>query len=317
MTALQPSPRTPELQRAYDECRAIAKREARNFYYAFLVLPKHKSDAMCAIYAFMRKADDLSDDESMSIADRRFAMAAWTDALRRARTEPTGDPIFLAVNDTQQRFGIPDSLLDQLVEGTTMDLRERMQGVVDMHVAGKDLQVYESFDGLYHYCYLVASVVGLVCIRIFGYTDPRAEQLAEKTGVAFQLTNILRDVKEDAERGRVYLPLDDMQDTGSSVDDILLATTSAAPSSQTMELIEREIARAQEYYRASDELIPLLDADAREAMRVLAAIYHRLLDRIEADPTAVFRERVSVPTAQKLAMLGRGLLSAFFVRGRA
>jgi phytoene synthase len=317
--------RSPELQRAYDECRAIAKREARNFYYAFLVLPQHKSDAMCAIYAFMRKADDLSDDESLSIEQRRVAMSVWTEALRRARTEPTTDAIFLAVNDTQQRFGIPDTLLDQLVEGTTMDLRESLPGIADVRLSTmtdsgattRDLQVYESFDALYHYCYLVASVVGLVCIRIFGYTDPRAEQLAEKTGVAFQLTNILRDVKEDAERGRVYLPLDDMQDAGVLLEEILLATSGAKPTSNTMGLLAREITRAQEYYRASDELIPLLDADAREAMRVLAAIYHRLLDRIESDPSAIFRERVSVPTLQKLSMLGRGMLAAFFARGRA
>ena len=317
MSAMIHPARTPQLQRAYDECRAIAKREARNFYYAFLVLPKHKSDAMCAIYAFMRKADDLSDDESLTIQQRRIAMTSWTDALRSARTQPTDDPIFLAVNDTQQRFAIPDVLLDQLVEGTTMDLRESLPGVVAMQADDRELQVYESFDALYHYCYLVASVVGLVCIRIFGYTDPRAEQLAEKTGVAFQLTNILRDVKEDAERGRIYLPLDDMQDTGVAVADILQTASGTTPSSNLAALLEREIARAQDYYRASEELIPLLDADAREAMRVLAAIYHRLLDRIEKDPSAIFRERVSVPTVQKLAMLGRGMLSAFVARGRA
>ena len=193
------SPRLPQLEAAYTSCRAIAKREAKNFYYAFRVLPQHKSDAMCAIYAFMRKADDLSDDESMPIGARRAAMAAWTASWRASRTSPIGDPIFLAVNDTQQRFQIPDELLEQLVAGTTLDLQPEQAGVGHVHIdriavdgtpASHDFDVYDTFDGLYRYCYLVASVVGLVCIRIFGYTDPRAEELAERTGIAFQLTNI-------------------------------------------------------------------------------------------------------------------------------
>ncbi|MES2390507.1 MAG: phytoene/squalene synthase family protein [Acidobacteriota bacterium] len=316
--------RSPQLEAAYSTCRAIAKREAKNFYYAFRVLPQHKSDAMCAIYAFMRKADDLSDDESISIDARREAMAAWTASWRASRASPSGDPIFTAVNDTQQRFNISDELLEQLVAGTTMDLEETLPGVAVVRNAAiaadgtsiGDVQVYESFDDLYRYCYLVASVVGLVCIRIFGYTDPRAEEFAEQTGIAFQLTNILRDVKEDAERGRIYLPLDDIASTHTSVEEITQATRDGSPSPAILALLSREIVRAQNYYRASDELIPLLDADSREAMRVLATIYHRLLDRIAADPPAVFRTRVSVPTLEKLSLLGRGLVASYFARGK-
>jgi phytoene synthase len=305
--------RSAELNAAYAHCRAIAKREAKNFYYSFVALPKHKSDAMCAIYAFMRKADDLSDDESLSLDERRAAMAEWTAGWRASVYGRTSDPILLAVHDTQSRFGIPDELLEQLVAGTTLDL-EPQQGVVTLLLDGSSYQVYETFNELYRYCYLVASVVGLVCIQIFEYTDPRAELLAEHTGIAFQLTNILRDIREDAERGRIYLPLEDMAAAGTSTESLRLAVRGNQPSPALMGLLQTEIARAQQYYRASDELIPLLAPDAQPAMRVLVRIYHRLLDRIAASPAAVFCERVSVPTPQKLAILAPGLLRSFAAR---
>ncbi len=314
---------SPELIAAYAACRAIAKREAKNFYYSFRVLPQHKSDAMCAVYAFMRKADDLADDETLSLDARREAMAAWTAAWRGSRVAPTVDPIFLALNDTQQRFAISDDLLEKLVQGTTLDLQPVQPGVGHTHIdiialdgstTSYDFDVYDSFDALYRYCYLVASVVGLVCIRIFGYTDPRAEEFAERTGIAFQLTNILRDVREDAERGRVYLPSDDMNRTGSDVDAIRRACVGSPIDAATSSLLQLEIDRAQDYYRSADQLIPLLDPDARPAMRVLVRIYHDLLDRIAADPAAIFRERVSVPTARKLRILAKGILQSFKVR---
>ncbi|HVG25982.1 MAG TPA: squalene/phytoene synthase family protein [Acidobacteriaceae bacterium] len=306
---------TAELTAAYAACRAIAKREAKNFYYAFRVLPQLKSDAMCAIYAFMRKADDLADDESLSIADRREAMAGWTGEWQRSRAEGTSDPVFLAVNDAQRRFGISDELLEQLVQGTTLDLQEHVPGVIPIAVNGDTLQVYECFEGLYRYCYLVASVVGLVCIRIFGYTEPRAELLAEHVGIAFQLTNILRDVREDAERGRVYLPLDDMQASGTSLDEVVASARGAVAAGGVGELLRLEIRRAEALYREADELIPLLERDSQAAMGVLATIYRELLGRIAADPAAVFRRRVSVSTPRKLAILGRGMIGAY--RGRA
>ncbi len=305
----------PQLAEAYAFCRAVARREAKNFYWAFRVLPQAKSDAMCAVYAFMRKADDLADDESMSLDQRRAAMHAWTAAWHGSQTESTKDPVFVALNDTQRRFGISAALLDQLVAGTTMDLQPEPAGVALLRTQpGQDLQVYETFDALYRYCYLVASVVGLVCIRIFGYTDARAEQLAEHTGVAFQLTNILRDVREDAERGRVYLPLDDLALEHLSVAQLLNATQGAAASKEALSLLSREIARAEAYYQAGYALIPLLDQDAQPAMRVLLTIYHRLLQRIAKDPGAVFGRRVAVPTTEKLLILGRGLAASLLTR---
>jgi phytoene synthase len=311
--------RSPELAAAYAHCRAIAKREAKNFYYSFRVLPQHKSDAMCAVYAFMRKADDLADDESLSLDARRSAMATWTAEWHDSRHTSSDDPIFIAVNDTQRRFDISDLLFDQLIAGTTLDLEPQPQGVHTLQIPApggtiRTIQLYDNLAALHHYCYLVASVVGLVCIRIFGYTDKRADQLATDTGIAFQLTNILRDIKEDADRGRIYLPADLLREHNVTPERILALSAGSPPQPNERALLRGLELHAQTLYRSSGQLIPLLDPDARPSMRVLVRIYHRLLDRIAADPTAVFRERVSVPTSQKLSILAIGILQSFKAR---
>ena len=310
---------TAEITAAYAECRAIAKREAKNFYYAFRVLPQHKSDAMCAVYAFMRKADDLADDESLSLEARREAMAVWTAEWRESRTSSTNDPVFLALKDAQQRFEIPDDLLEQLVAGTTLDLNPQPEGVTTITIRDRQcfdhtVQVYENFAALHHYCYLVASVVGLVCIRIFGYKDRRAEQLAVDTGVAFQLTNILRDVREDVERGRIYLSADLLSEHGVEPAHLWALTEGATVQKADIALLRGLEKHAQTLYRSADELIPLLDPDSRAAMRVLVRIYHGLLNLIATDPAAVFRGRVSVPTSRKLAILFVGMLQSMRTR---
>ena len=319
MSVAQPVNQSPELIAAYAACRAIAKREAKNFYYSFRVLPRHKSDAMCAVYAFMRKADDLADDESLSLDARRQAMAAWTADWRASRTTPTADPVFLALNDTQRRFAISNDLLEQLVSGTTLDLQPQPEGVHTLEIPSpngepRTLQIYESVAALNRYCYLVASVVGLVCIRIFGYTDPRADQLAIDTGVAFQLTNILRDIKEDADRGRIYLPADMLREYAVTPERILALAAGAQPATHEIALLAALELHAQTLYRSSAKLIPLLDADARPSMRVLVRIDHRLLDRIAENSAAVFTQRVSVPTSTKLAILFLGILQSFKAR---
>jgi phytoene synthase len=270
---------------------------------------------MCAVYAFMRKADDLADDESLSLDARRHAMAVWTANWRGSRTSPTTDPIFLALNDTQHRFAISDDLLEQLVSGTTLDLQPQPEGVHTLEIltptgAPRTLQIYESVAALNHYCYLVASVVGLVCIRIFGYTDRRADRLAIDTGIAFQLTNILRDIKEDAERGRIYLPADMLREYAVTPERILALAAGSQPGTHELALLAALQLHAQTLYRSSSELIPLLDPDARPSMRVLVRIYHCLLDRIAANSAAVFTERVSVPTSTKLAILFLGILQS-------
>jgi phytoene synthase len=299
-----PSP-FPSVEESYRVCREIARREARNFYYAFVALPRHKRDAICAVYAFMRHADDLSDDESLSIEQRRVNLNAWFDAWHRASSgEPTSDPVFVALVDAQARFQISSTLLDQLVQGTAMDLeRPTHPGQYD---------TYHTFEDLYRYCYLVASVVGLVCIRIFGYTDPRAEKLAEETGIAFQLTNILRDVREDFERGRIYLPIEDLARHSVSIADLsALISKSRALLPNEYTLLDAEAKRAEHYYKSGYALLPLIDADSRPALGVLIDIYHALLKRIEQADYRVFSKRVSVPTALKLFILTGGLVQVF------
>ena len=299
---------------AYRYCREIARREAQNFYWAFRVLPRHKSDAMCAVYAFMRQADDIADDESKTVELRRDEMHLWLEDWRESRLAGTVgnreggfDPVFIALADTQRRFGIPDDLLEKLVAGTTMDLEPRAVGA-------DRVQTYETFEDLYQYCYLVASVVGLVCIRIFGYTDARAEKLAEETGVAFQLTNILRDVKEDVERGRVYLPLDLLDEFGETVAELRELARGRAMTERERGMLATLAIRAEKYYIAGKKLIPLLDRDSRAAMWVLLTIYHRLLRRIAAHRMEVFRERVGLSTAEKLGVLARGAVMAAWNR---
>ncbi|HUB30487.1 MAG TPA: phytoene/squalene synthase family protein [Terracidiphilus sp.] len=296
----------PTLDDAYAICRAIAKREAKNFYYAFLTLPRARKDAICAVYAFMRKADDLADDESISLDERRRSIHAWLAAWHQAGSGgPTSDPVFIAVRDATHRFDIPLSLLDELVAGTTMDLKPS---------SGSSSETYATFSELYRYCYLVASVVGLVCIRIFGYSDPRAEKLAEETGIAFQLTNILRDVEEDAARDRVYLPLEDLGAHGVSLDSILQRKSGAPPTPQERALLAQIAGRAEDYYRSAEALLPLVHRESRPALWVLVSIYHALLRRIERAGYDVFTRRASVPLVHKLSILTVGLVRVAAVR---
>ena len=291
---------------AYGVCRAIAKREAKNFYYAFVVLPVPRRNAICAIYAFMRKADDLADDERLSRPERRRRLDAWLAEWRGVcNGGESSDPVFLAVRDATERFSIPLSLLDELIAGVTMDL---------MPVAGDAAGTYETFDDLYRYCYLVASVVGLVCIRIFGYTDPKAEKLAEETGVAFQLTNILRDVAEDAARNRVYLPLDDIEAHGVRLDSLLHRAAGAPPNANERALIVEIAGRAEEYYESAHLLLPLINRESRSAMWVLVRIYHALLKRIERADYDVFSRRASVPMIEKIWILAVGMLRMGWAR---
>jgi phytoene synthase len=306
------TPQAAQVAEAYRVSREIARREAKNFYYAFVALPEAKRNAICAVYAFMRHADDLSDDETKTIEKRREALTAWLDAWHRASTgEPTADPVFIALADAQQRFHISSELLDQLVHGTSMDLY-RADGPAAAQSAGETAQfrydTYATFPELYQYCYYVASVVGLVCIRIFGYSDRRAEKLAEETGIAFQLTNILRDVREDAERGRIYLPLEDLERFGVTPDELATLKDGRHLTLNQRELLETEAGRAEQYYTSGEALLPLISEDARPALWVLITIYHRLLLRIEEQQFDVFSAKVSVPTVTKLWILLRGTL---------
>jgi len=174
-------------------------------------------------------------------------------------------------------------------------------------VGNRAPDTYATFADLYRYCYLVASVVGLVCIRIFGYQDPRAEKLAEETGIAFQLTNILRDVSEDAERNRVYLPLEDLAAHDVALDSLLHRAPGAPPTQNERALLKEIGQRAEGYYQSAQALLPLIDNESRPALWVLITIYHALLKRIERADYDVFSRRASVPLPQKLSILAVGL----------
>jgi 15-cis-phytoene synthase len=289
-----------QLRAAYSVCRHIARSAAKNFYYGFLVLPARKRNALSAVYAFMRHADDISDDPTIPAEQRREKLEEWISALRHVIDgERTDDPVLFALADSQKRFKIPLELLEKLVRGTEMDLPASSSHRSPS--ASPQLQ-YETFDQLYDYCYHVASVVGLVCIRIFGYRDPRAEKLAEETGVAFQLTNILRDVKEDTALGRVYLPREDFARLGIEVHAL---TDGSAPAS-VRPLLELEAQRAREYYKSAEELLPLIDEDSRGALWTLVEIYRRLLEKIVARNYDVFSDRVILSTAEKLNVMVKG-----------
>lgn len=292
-----------QLRAAYSVCRHIARSAAKNFYYGFLVLPARKRNALSAVYAFMRHADDISDDPAIPPERRRDKLDEWMDALRRVIDgERTDDPVLFALADSQKRFNIPLELLEKLVRGTEMDVpAEQLQPSSKPSASAPQLQ-YESFAQLYDYCYHVASVVGLVCIRIFGYRDPRAEKLAEETGVAFQLTNILRDVKEDAALGRVYLPREDFVRLNMEANPLISV---AAPAS-LRPLLELEAQRAREYYKSAEELLPLIDEDSRAALWTMVEIYRRLLEKIIARNYDVFSERVRLSTAEKLSVMVKG-----------
>lgn len=307
--AVQPAPAPfvpteSQLAMAYSVCRGIARSAAKNFYYAFLVLPRPKSQALCAVYAFMRRCDDITDESASPVQERRQKLTAWLDAFHRAASGyPSDDPVLLALADAQRRYNIPTALLDQLAHGTETDVEDEDQLLCE--AAAPILTVrYRTFDQLRQYCYGVASVVGLVCIRIFGYRDPAAEALAERCGLAFQLTNIIRDVKEDAQMGRIYLSEEDLEKFGITPAEL----KSPSDPAKLRPLLQFEADRAREFYRAADELIPLIDEDSQPALWVLVTIYRRLLDKIAQRRYDVFSGKVSLPAPAKLTVLARGIV---------
>jgi squalene synthase HpnC/squalene synthase HpnD len=274
---------------SYAECRRVARASASNFYYAFFMLPSAKRNALCALYAYMRLVDDVSDSVG-SMTDKQRRLARWRAALDAAISgDVSGHPILPAFADTIARFYIPPRYFHDLISGAEMDL-----------TVGE----YPTFDRLREYCYRVAGTVGLTCLHVFGFDDPHAPDLAEKLGIAFQLTNILRDVSNDYEMGRVYLPVEDLRQFGVRRES--LARGPMTPELRS--LLEFEAARAWSHYREGVELIPHVHADARAALWALARIYSSLLRRIEARGYDVFSERVRLSTPEKTAILLRARL---------
>ncbi len=298
-TAVQEHPL--QLTTAYSVCRHIARSAAKNFYYGFMVLPRRKRNALSAVYAFMRHADDIADDPKLSFSERREKLERFLDDYHQvAAGKKTDDPVFMALRDSQQRYKIPMELLDKLVAGTLMDLTGDLpQGTPENPVIA-----YRTFNDLYDYCYHVASVVGLVCICIFGYRDKKAEHLAEQVGVAFQLTNILRDVKEDASLGRIYFPEEDLEKLGVTPQII----QQGSDRDKLRPLMVMEAGRAREFYRAFDQLLPLIDDDSQPALWTMVNVYRGILDKIEQKDYDVFSERVRLTSPEKLKIMAKGFL---------
>ena len=290
-----------QLTHAYAVCRGVARRSAKNFYYGFLVLPAEKRDAFCAVYAFMRHADDISDDRGLTLDQKRQKLNDWLEAAKEVFSgKPTDDPVLMALADAQNRFKIPAQLFEKLVYGTSLDLE------IPQSPSGPAI-VCRSFEELQRYCYFVASVVGLVCIRIFGYQDSKAELLAEDCGLAFQLTNIIRDVKEDASMGRVYLPEEDLTRFGVSAAQLVPENLNGK-AAELKSVLEFEAERAKRYYDSAKWLMELIEEDSRAALWVLVEIYSRLLKKIAERNYDVFTERIQLSFWEKLKVLSRGFL---------
>ena len=270
------------LEASYAFCQRIARTRARNFYYSFLLLSREQREAMCAIYAFMRYCDDISEGEGAS----REGIERWRQDLDCALEGRFGSNLLWpAFHDTVQRYNIPHEYFFQMIEGVSSDLQP------------KQLQ---TFDELYRYCYQVASVVGLTIIHIFGFESPEALQLAEKCGIAFQLTNILRDVREDRENGRIYLPEEDIRKFGADL---------GVHDERFVKLMSFEAARARAYYDESRPLLELVHKRSRPSLWALIEIYRRLLTRIEGSNFNVLKKRIRVPTWEKLSILASAALN--------
>lgn len=281
---------TADLRSSYTYCERISRSRAKNFYYAFLLLPKAKREAMCAVYAFMRYCDDLSDDLNDGTGKAAAAIDHWEADLRRALAgDLPAQAVWPAFTDTVARYGIPHEYFFDMIRGVRSDLEPRR--VV-------------RFEDLYEYCYRVASVVGLTVIHILGFQGSRALELAEKCGIAFQITNILRDVREDAENGRVYLPEEDLERFGVSREDL----RSATPSPAFRSMMAFQAARAWGYYRESFPLVALTARSGRACMSALIGIYSNLLSAIELAHFDVLSRRISLSSGAKLLILLKSVL---------
>jgi phytoene synthase len=282
-----------DLARSYRYCEEVTRREAGNFYPAFLLLPAPKRRSMCALYTFMRIADDLSDGP-MPTDRKRQQLADWRTGLHLALGGTYRHLSFPALHDTVSKYAISQPYLDAVIDGVEMDLEPT---------------VYATFAELRNYCYHVASVVGLASIHVWGFCGEDALRFAENMGIAFQLTNILRDLGEDAARGRIYLPSEDLQRFGYDADRLRHGVRDGA----FRELMRFEAQRAREFYDSGWRLLPLLSPEGRAVCSMMARTYHGLLDEIEKRDYDVFRSRVRVPTWKKLVFALAALPARFGV----
>lgn len=271
--------RMKELDEAYEQCRLIAKAQAKNFYYAFMTLPAKKRRAVYAAYSFCRLCDD-AVDEDFPTDDKLKRLEELRRDLAGCYSGNPNGPVFIALADAADSYQIPEGYFQDVISGVETDLTKTR---------------YQDFDELRCYCYGVASAVGLICIHIFGFSDDQAKDHAIDLGLAMQLTNVLRDVKEDLERGRVYLPLDEMEEFGYSLEELHAGVTNQAFRG----LMSFQARRAREHFNRGFKLLPLLSPRSRGCPAVLGQLYSRILDRIEAKDYNVFNGRISLSKREK------------------
>lgn len=275
------------LARSFGYCEALTRREAGNFYPAFRLLPTRQRQSMCALYAFMRIADDLSDEPGPTDL-KRAQLTRWREALHEALAGHYRHTALPALHATVARHHIPPAYLEAVLDGVEMDLEP---------------VAYATFADLRLYCYRVASAVGLACIHVWGFHGEDAKQYAEAAGIAFQLTNILRDLGEDAARARVYLPQEDLKRFGYDADRLRRGERDAA----FHDLMGFEVQRARAFYDAAGPLVPRLEPAGRAVFLMMARTYRGLLDEIERRDYDVFRGRVRVSRWRKLWFAARVL----------
>ena len=268
------------------QSRAITRKSASNLALAFILLPREKRDAMSALYAFCRAVDDVADEDSVPTEKRREQLAAWRDDIRRASENQT--PQFAANREFQpviQQFKLPFALFDELIKGCEMDL---------------DMLRYENYESLELYCHRVASVVGLLSIEIFGYQNPASREYAVYLGKALQLTNILRDVKNDAARGRIYLPLAELKKFTVSEAEILESKF----SDRYFALASSVAGRAKHFYSLAQKTLPAEDRRAMVAAELMGSVYWRVLQKLERGKFDVFGPRaMKLGKPHKLALI--------------
>lgn len=275
------------LEESYGYCHGLMRRAARNFYYGMRLLPPEQRGAMYALYSYMRLCDDIADDQVVGVDDRMERLERWRSSTHAAiGGKVEGHPIWPAFCDMVGRFGIPARVFDDAIDGQIQDLRQDRYG---------------TFAELYEYCYRVASTVGIAAVHIWGFADRGALKLAEELGIAMQLTNILRDLREDAARGRRYLPDEDCRRFGVEG----WMANGSAPPEGVVSMLRFEADRAMGYYRRSAPLEGMISVTARPTLRIMTGIYRGILDRIIASPQLVLSRRVSLSGMRKLWLVAR------------
>jgi phytoene synthase len=281
----------PTIEEAYEHCRRIAKARARHFFYSFRLLPPLQRQSMCAIYAFMRHSDDIVDEDDVPVESRRAAIREWRSNLQEHFAGSGEDMVLTAFCDTFKRHSIPRAYSVDLLDGMEGDLAK---------------QEFQTFEDLYRYCYQAASVVGMTTIRVFGFEDREALALAERCGIAFQLTNIMRDIAADAAMGRVYLPAAELAEHGLGKDELLDGTIRAGED-RFQRFMDFQYQRAERYYRDSAALLSMTSPPCRAALWAMIATYHGILKRIREAGYDVLGEELGHSRAGKLAIASQAL----------